>query len=172
MRIGENFYRALARIEQIERRLQSLGGNPPTTFVPPLGFPAGSTPPPEIQIQGDWEPLLEPIASKYGLEPRLLRAVLQAESGGDPRTVSPKGAIGLMQLMPATAKAMGVEDPFDPAQNLEGGARYLRFLLDTFGELELALAAYNAGPGAIRRYGGIPPYPETQHYVRRVLSNL
>jgi hypothetical protein len=93
-----------------------------------------------------------------------------AESGFDPRAVSPKGALGLMQLMPGTARELGVSDPFDPAQSVRGGARYLRRLLDRFGgRLDLALAAYNAGPGAVEEHGGVPPYRETREYVRKVI---
>lgn len=115
--------------------------------------------------------LIGPIAARYNLSPELLRGVVAAESGFDPRAVSPAGAMGLMQLMPATARALGVNDPFDPAANLDGGARYLRQLLDRFqGDTRLALAAYNAGPGAVERYHGVPPYKETRAYVQRVLA--
>lgn len=116
--------------------------------------------------------LIAQAASRYGLDPRLIHAVVQAESGYNPRAVSRAGARGLMQLMPETWQALGVTDPFDPAQNLNAGARYLRSMLDRFGTLELALAAYNAGPGAVQRHGGIPPYRETQAYVARILSSL
>ncbi|MGI9860096.1 lytic transglycosylase domain-containing protein [Moorella naiadis] len=115
--------------------------------------------------------LIGPIAARYNLSPELLRGIVTAESGFDPRAVSPAGAIGLMQLMPATARALGVNDPFDPAANLDGGARYLRQLLDRFqGDTRLALAAYNAGPGAVERYHGVPPYKETRSYIQRVLA--
>lgn len=115
--------------------------------------------------------LIGPIAARYNLSPELLRGVVAAESGFDPRAVSPAGAMGLMQLMPVTARALGVNDPFDPAANLDGGARYLRQLLDRFqGDTRLALAAYNAGPGAVERYHGVPPYKETRAYVQRVLA--
>ncbi|MGE5707666.1 MAG: lytic transglycosylase domain-containing protein [Bacteroidota bacterium] len=113
--------------------------------------------------------LLEGASEKTGLDPSLLQAVVQAESGGNPDAVSPAGATGLMQLMPGTARGLGV-DPTDPKQNVEGGARYLRQMLDRYGDLPKALAAYNAGPGAVDQHGGIPPYRETQHYVQKVLD--
>lgn len=108
-------------------------------------------------------------ASKaYKIEPELLFAVMQQESGGDPNAESHAGAKGLMQLIDSTAADMGVQDVFDPVQNVHGGAKYLRQQIDSFGTIEHALAAYNAGPGAVRKYGGIPPYAETQDYVKRV----
>jgi soluble lytic murein transglycosylase-like protein len=111
-------------------------------------------------------------ADKYGLAPPLLKAVMAAESNFNPAAVSLKGATGLMQLMPATAREMYVADLFDPAQNIEGGARYLRLLQDRFGgDLHKVLAAYNAGPERVERHGGaVPPIPETQAYVRKVLA--
>ncbi|WP_448575579.1 peptidoglycan DD-metalloendopeptidase family protein [Thermomicrobium sp.] len=110
-------------------------------------------------------------AQRYGLDPALLAAMVKIESGFDPRAVSPAGAKGLLQLMDTTAAMLGVRDPFDPTQNLDGGARYFRQLLERFGgDVALALAAYNAGPGAVERAGGIPPYPETQRYVNAVLA--
>jgi soluble lytic murein transglycosylase-like protein len=109
------------------------------------------------------------VAKALLLDPALIEAVIQAESAFDPHAESHKGAVGLMQLMPATAARYGVRDRRDPRQNIIGGARYLRDLLDEFRDLPLALAAYNAGEGAVRRYGNsIPPYQETQTYVRRV----
>src|SRR5512143_4200942 len=116
-------------------------------------------------------PAIQQVAVTYQLEPALLHAVISAESGYNPQARSPKGARGLMQLMPATARRFGVSDPDDPTANLQGGARYLRWLLDLFTDLRLALAAYNAGEGAVQRYGNtLPPYPETRTYVRRVLE--
>ncbi len=110
-------------------------------------------------------------ASRAGLDPRLVQAVVQVESGYNPRALSDKGAMGLMQLMPDTAQDLAVSDPYDVDQNLSGGTRYLRQLLDLFGgKLELALAGYDAGPGAVQHYGGIPPYDETVDYVRSVLG--
>ncbi|MFO1433667.1 MAG: lytic transglycosylase domain-containing protein [Candidatus Competibacteraceae bacterium] len=119
-----------------------------------------------------YAPQIEQIARTYGLDPQLLHAVIGAESAYDPAAVSTKGAMGLMQLMPDTARRFGVEDPFNPTANLHGGARYLRWLMDRFqSDLELVLAAYNAGEGAVERYGNaIPPYEETRTYVARVLD--
>ncbi|MFJ9315115.1 transglycosylase SLT domain-containing protein [Pimelobacter simplex] len=114
--------------------------------------------------------LIDAAAARTGVPAALLAAVAKQESGFDPRAVSPAGAQGLMQLMPGTARGLGVTDAFDPAQAIDGGARLLRSLLDRFGRTDLALAAYNAGPGAVSRYGGIPPYPETQRYVRNVMA--
>jgi len=115
---------------------------------------------------------IDAIARRHGVDPLLVRAVIRVESNFDPRAVSPKGAAGLMQLMPATATRYGVENRFDPAQNIDGGVRYLRDLMAMFdGNLSLALAAYNAGKGAVLKYGRrIPPYPETQQYVVWVRS--
>ena len=118
-----------------------------------------------------WAPAIQHVAVAYQLEPALLHAVISAESGYDPQARSPKGARGLMQLMPTTARRFGVSNAYDPTANLQGGARYLRWLLDLFQDVRLALAAYNAGEGAVQRYGNtIPPYPETRTYVRRVLE--
>ena len=109
-------------------------------------------------------------ARKYSLPVPLIRAVMRVESGYNPKVVSRVGAMGLMQMMPRTARAMGVRDPFDPRQSILGGSRYLRLLANRFnGDVVLTLAAYNAGEGAVEKYRGIPPYAETQRYVRRVL---
>jgi soluble lytic murein transglycosylase-like protein len=111
-------------------------------------------------------------ARRHELDPALLTAVVGQESGFRQRAISGAGAMGLMQLMPETARELGVRDPFDPAQNLDGGAKYLRGLIDRYhGHLDLALAAYNAGPGAVDRYGGVPPYRETQSYVANILAS-
>ena len=116
-------------------------------------------------------PLIERHSLAQNLDPRLVRAVIQAESGYNRRALSNKGAIGLMQLMPMTAKLLRVTDPWDAEENVRGGTTYLRQLLDRFeGRVEWAVAAYNAGPGAVERHRGIPPYRETREYVRRVLG--
>jgi soluble lytic murein transglycosylase-like protein len=121
---------------------------------------------------GRYDELIAEHAGAHGVSKNLVRAVIQVESGFNPRAVSPKGAMGLMQLMPATATAFRVADPFDPAENIRAGVAYLRKLLDRYdNRVELALAAYNAGPGAVDRHGEqVPPYKETRDYVRRIAS--
>jgi soluble lytic murein transglycosylase-like protein len=124
-------------------------------------------PVPDINL----EPLITRHSDAQALDPKLVKAVIQAESGYNVRALSNKGAIGLMQLMPATASLLNVSNPYDPDDNIRGGTRYLRQMLDRFaGRVEFAVAAYNAGPGAVERHGGIPPYAETRAYVKRVLS--
>lgn len=114
---------------------------------------------------------VQQAATYYQLPPELIWAVIKVESDFRHKAVSPVGAVGLMQLMPSTARAIGVRDARDPAQNILGGAYYLRHLANRFeGDLYFTLAAYNAGPGAVRRFGGIPPYPETQNFVRKVMA--
>ena len=138
------------------------------------GFTAALAPPVLVAAAGPVErrqpflALVYLMAARYQLPPRLLDAVIRTESGYRPEAVSPKGAVGLMQLMPATARRYDVTNRFDPVQNVEAGTRYLRDLLLEF-DLVSALAAYNAGEGAVRRYGGVPPYPETQRFVGVVL---
>jgi soluble lytic murein transglycosylase-like protein len=129
-----------------------------------------TTKPVEITSDRDrYEPLIQEHARRQGLRPDLVRAVIQVESGFDKRALSPKGAMGLMQLMPDTARSLGVNNPWDPAQNIRGGTQYLRMLLDQHdNDEQLALAAYNAGPRAVARYGRIPPYRETKDYVKKV----
>lgn len=120
-----------------------------------------------------YDVLIAKSAQKHGMDPALIKAVIKAESNFNHQAVSPKGARGLMQLMPATASSLQVDDSFHPEKNIDGGVRYLRYLIRLFnGDLRLALAAYNAGEKAVQRYGGIPPYRETQQYVQRVLAYL
>ncbi len=156
--MSPNLLLLLNRIRAIERWLGE-GGAPRTA------------PPGHAENDGaSFRTIIEGAARRYGVDPALVHAVVQAESGYDPYATSPAGAQGLMQLMPATARALGVRDPYDPVQNVMGGVRYLRGLLDRFGDVQLALAAYNAGPQAVQRYGGVPPYAETRAYVDRVLA--
>jgi hypothetical protein len=115
--------------------------------------------------------MISETAERHRLDGLLVAAVIEAESAFDPTALSPAGAVGLMQVLPSTAEELGVTDPLQPAANLEAGSRYLKRLLRSFdGDLELALAAYNAGPGNVLRYGGVPPFPETRRYVDRVLE--
>lgn len=117
-----------------------------------------------------FDPLFRTAELRYGVDAELLKAVCVAESGMNPNAVSHAGAQGLMQLMPGTAQELAVTDPFDPEQSIAGGARYLSWQLDTFGSVRLALAAYNAGPANVQKYGGIPPFDETQDYVPKVMA--
>lgn len=122
-------------------------------------------------LRGRYAQEISDAADRYGVAPTLVQSIIRAESAFNPWAVSRKGARGLMQLMPGTASALGVRDSFNPAQNIDGGVRHLRSLIDRYGgNLPLALAAYNAGAQAVDWYRGIPPYPETQQYVRRILS--
>ena len=166
----------------IERRIAALDPAPRATPADAARF-ADLIATPAIATSGAASPaaaavptaeiarLIDAAAARYGVDPALVRAVVRQESGFDPAARSNVGARGLMQLMPDTAAALGVSDPDDAAQNVDGGTRYLRSLLDRFGgDVRRAVAAYNAGPGAVDRYDGVPPYAETMNYVAAVLD--
>ncbi len=130
--------------------------------------------PADIPLSGDcdldW--IIYRAGQKAGVDPRFIHAVIKQESKYDAKAVSPVGAQGLMQMMPATAERFGLKDPFDPAKNVEAGTKYLKWLLKRFdGDVSLALAGYNAGEGAVDKYKGVPPYSETQNYVKKIVSN-
>lgn len=146
-----------------------------TGALPTVGIPtyASYSPSAAWSAAGDsgYDALIEQAAARNGVDPAVLHGLIQQESGFDPNATSSAGAVGLTQLMPGTAASLGLSDPSDPAQSIEGGARYLGEMMREFGgNTEDALAAYNAGPGAVHSYGGVPPYTETQQYVTKVLD--
>lgn len=151
---------------QAASRLFTHEGTDPTVQVAIEEFRA-------IRPEEAYEDLIKEAASKYKIDPNLIRAVMRTESAFNPHAVSHVGAKGLMQLMPALASDMGVKNPFDPRENIMAGARYLRQLLDAHrGNIALTLASYNAGPGNVRRYKGIPPFKETRNYVKKITGLL
>jgi len=188
----------IRRIEEIESRLNSLFGTneaannssdnvfgdildnkiniqekyfnnnnlnlPNTTTLPDI---------PEIQgaPKGEILNLIDKYSQKYNIDKNLVKAVVQQESGFNSKAVSTAGAMGLMQLMPSTAKGLGVRNPFDAEQNIAGGTKYLKNLINKYDSVKLGLAAYNAGSGAVQKYGGVPPYKETQNYVKNIINN-
>jgi len=160
-----------AGLEAILRRIAQIEGPPPrvsdaAAFEELL--PANVRAP----SRDKFEELIGASAARWGVDKDLIKAIVANESGFDPNATSSAGAQGLMQLEPATAAGLGVSDPYDPAQNLSGGTRYMRGLLDRFhGDLRRAVAAYNAGPYAVEKYGGVPPYAETRAYVESVLQS-
>lgn len=133
-----------------------------------MEIPNVSSKAPKAQILS----MIDKVAKKHGVDEKLVRALVRQESGFNPNATSHCGAMGLMQLMPATAKGLGVTEPYNPVQNVEGGVKYLKSMLNKYnGNVILALAAYNAGPGAVDKYDGVPPYKETQNYVKSILAN-
>lgn len=163
------------RLQLLARRMNALAQGPlpdaaAFTALTAAAKPLPQTVAPATASRGEIDRLIAVNAAAYRLDPALVTAVVAHESAFDSQATSPAGAAGLMQLMPATAAALGVNDPYDARQNLRGGTRYLRQLLDRFPKLELALAAYNAGPAAVERFGGVPPYAQTRAYVRSVLE--
>lgn len=176
-----------SRVEELQSLISRRVGTPAEAFsaqmqaavtapVPavgaaPVAVPVAAASGPAPAGENAFDGLIADAARRHGLDPALLKGLIRQESGFDPDAGSPAGAQGLTQLMPGTAAALGVGDVHDPAQAIEGGAKYLAQQLETFhGDQSLALAAYNAGPGAVQRHNGVPPYAETQQYVQKVLG--
>jgi len=189
---GQGIQSIEQRVQQLESRIQQLTGDnkPSSDFQKTLssmgqsGMSSSAATESglqgqSLQVSGDiktrfltLQPIINALSEKHGLDNKLVNAVVRQESGFRPDAVSSAGAQGLMQLMPATAKALGVTNTFNPVENLDGGMRYLKGLIAQFhGNIPLALAAYNAGPNAVKKYGDVPPYKETQQYVRSILGN-
>jgi soluble lytic murein transglycosylase-like protein len=174
---------AVARISEIQQLLGQASGAPPvaapttgaTSFQGQLQQATAAAAPAAAPIGGDvggqFSDQINAAAQKYGVDPALLKGLIRQESNFNPNAKSPAGAAGLCQLMPGTAASLGCTNPLDPAQAIDAGAKYLSQQLKAFGgDPRKALAAYNAGPGAVQRYGGVPPYAETQNYVRAVMG--
>lgn len=155
----------------LSNKPRGANGHAATYAAPGPDILPTATKPPSANRSTLYDDLIRQHATTHGLSPDLVRAVIQAESNFNRFAISPKGAMGLMQLMPATARELGVEDPFQPDENIRGGVSYLARLMARYDQrVELALAAYNAGPASVERYGAVPPYRETRDYVRRITS--
>lgn len=169
----EGISRVTQRIATIEQRFASPSHLAKSNFAAMFAAAKNQSPQPGAGVNTSSEiaQMVHAAARRHGLDPNLALAVAQAESGLSPLVVSDAGAVGVMQLMPETAKRLGVRNIYDPWDNIDGGVRYLKDMLNTFnGDVTKAIAAYNAGPAAVARYGGIPPYAETQRYVAKVLG--
>jgi len=184
---GSNAQSASERVSQIESIVAKYSDKSRISQLPKIEVPTQfseylkakptsnvkfSVLPPLEVSKGFIENAVKKMAAKYKVNEKLVMAIIKQESNFNPNAISAAGAQGLMQLMPATAKGLGVLNPFDPEQNIEGGVKHLRGLMDRYhGNLVLALAAYNAGGGNVDKFGGVPPFSETQNYVKRILSN-
>jgi soluble lytic murein transglycosylase-like protein len=172
-----------SRLTEIQAMIAACNGQPPAQAPAATGFDQqlqgataqlGVPASPAGALGGESSPFdgqIQAAAQKYGIDPALLKGLIKQESGFNPSAGSPAGAQGLTQLMPGTARSLGCTNPLDPTQAIDAGAKYLRQQLDAFGgDVRKALAAYNAGPGAVQRFGGVPPYGETQNYVQKVMA--
>lgn len=185
---GSGIDQVESRVKRLEMMIQTMDQKRQdvSTVSPDLtggvsfkSFLGNTTPPPKVmplagsvkEISQNLQPVIQKYAQQYGVDAKLIQAIIRQESGFNPNAVSSAGAQGLMQLMPETARSLGVQNSFDPEQNIEGGVRFFASLMKKYrGNAALALAAYNAGGGAVDKYNGVPPYKETQLYVRKVLA--
>ncbi len=168
----DSIQRVLQRINTIEQRFGNRTSEAPATFAHIMAQTQQTKAPTSLSPgQNEITKMIHIAAQKHGIDPKLVMAVAQTESALASDAVSPVGAVGIMQLMPETAQALGVRNSYDPRENIDGGVRYLKQMITSFGgDVTKALAAYNAGPAAVTQYNGVPPYAETQNYVAKVLQ--